>query len=589
MAGLAVVLVSILAFLYARSKAYDPAVYFQNVTLLRQLKQLDARWELDVLKSRLGLETSYSSLIDPMAGFEPSWDRLQTIATGQREPAHHALLRVIDDYHREIQDKVRLIQQFKAPNTLLRAALASLPLAADNWRKLAAERNDQDISKALLDSLVYSQAPSDEKAADIESELAHLTSAPGSTTAGAAEARGIFVAHVRTVLREQPEVNSLLASIATVPTAASLDDLENILSSAKRKAEQQAERDRRNLLIFSAALAALLLYAAVSLIRSHGVIKRVNRDLKAANETLEQRVEERTRELRAAQNELVSAARQSGMAEIATNVLHNVGNALNSVVVSAGLIGTKLRESKIKGLADAVQLMNQHATDLGHFMTRDERGKRLPGYLTKLAEVLSAEKGANLEELESLTKGIDHIRDIVSTQQSYAGAMSLIEPVQVSELIEDALRMNAGSLSRRKVLVIKRWPDVPEVSLDKHLMLQILINLIANALQAMDTVTDRPHRLSLKAETRDGPDGRRLVIHVEDNGEGIMKENRPRLFSHGFTTRKGGHGFGLHSCALAAQAMEGQLSAHSDGAGQGAIFTLDLPLKEPSRKVVANL
>jgi two-component system, NtrC family, sensor kinase len=276
------------------------------------------------------------------------------------------------------------------------------------------------------------------------------------------------------------------------------------------------------------------------------------------------------------------------MAEIATNVLHNVGNALNSVVVSAGLIGTKIRESKGRGLGDAVALMNGHAADLGDFMTRDEKGKRLPTYLTKLVAVLATEKSATLQELESLTKGIDHIRDIVTTQQSYAGATSLIEPVQVSELIEDSLRMNAGSLLRRRVSLVKHWPDVPQVMLDKHLMLQILINLIANALQAMDSVTDRPHRLALRARTIDGSEGRRLQIQVEDNGEGITRDNLSRLFTHGFTTRKRGHGFGLHSCALAASAMAGELKVHSDGPDKGAIFTLDLPLKEVPMKVSAN-
>jgi signal transduction histidine kinase len=298
---------------------------------------------------------------------------------------------------------------------------------------------------------------------------------------------------------------------------------------------------------------------------------------------------ERTRELRAAQSELLNAARQTGMAEIATNMLHNVGNALNSVVVSAGLIGTKIRESKGKGLANAVELMNQHSADLGAFMTRDERGKRLPEYLSKLAQILAAEKSAISGELESLTKGIDHIRDIVTTQQSYAGPTSLTEPVQVSELIEDSLRMNEGPFARRQVTIVKHWPDVPEAMLDKHLMLQILINLIANALHAMDSVTDRPRRLTLRVQAVEGTGGRRLVVQVEDNGEGILQENISRLFTHGFTTRKKGHGFGLHSCALAARAMDGELSARSDGRDKGAIFTLSLPLKESPKNAAVEL
>jgi PAS domain S-box-containing protein len=276
--------------------------------------------------------------------------------------------------------------------------------------------------------------------------------------------------------------------------------------------------------------------------------------------------------------QLVTVSREAGMAEIATNVLHNVGNVLNSVVVSTGLIGARLRESKTKGFVDAMRLMDEHRADLGDFLSKDERGKRLPDYLQKLVATLTAERTYLLEELESLNKGLDHIRDIVTTQQSYARApTSVLEPLLISDLLEDALRMNLGSLARREVSVVKHWPEVPEALLDRHLILQIIVNLVGNALQAMESVTDRPRRLTLRAERVDAL----IRIEVEDNGEGIPPENLARLFTHGFTTRKSGHGFGLHSCALAAKAMGASIRAHSDGPGKGARFTLDLPFKVP--------
>ena len=292
----------------------------------------------------------------------------------------------------------------------------------------------------------------------------------------------------------------------------------------------------------------------------------------------EQALEERTRELEKAQSALVNAAREAGMAEIATNVLHNVGNVLNSVVVSTGLIGTRLRESRTKGFVDAIRLMVEHRADLGEFLSKDERGKRLPDYLQKLVATLTAERTYLLGELDSLNKGLDHIRDIVTTQQSYARApSSILEPLLMSDLLEDALRMNLGSLARREVSVIKHWPNVPEALLDKHLILQIIVNLVSNAIQAMEPVTDRPRRLTLRAEKVDAL----IRLDIEDNGEGITLENLTRLFTHGFTTRKGGHGFGLHSCALAAQAMRATVRARSEGPGCGACFTLDLPFKSP--------
>jgi NO-binding membrane sensor protein with MHYT domain len=285
-----------------------------------------------------------------------------------------------------------------------------------------------------------------------------------------------------------------------------------------------------------------------------------------------------TRELHEAQGKLVTGARQAGMAEIANNVLHNVGNVLNSVNTSAGLVSSIMRDSKSLALTKAVQLMNDHIEDLGDFLANDPKGKVLPGYLNKLSVAIAAEQQSVITELGSLTKSVDHIKDIVATQQSYSGTASLVEPVQVGDLLEDALRINAGSLARHQVTVVKEFALLPLLLLDKHRMLQIMVNLISNAKQAMDCVRDRASQLTLRADIAELADGRRLRIRVEDDGEGISRENLTRLFSHGFTTRKNGHGFGLHSCALGAKEMGGTLTAHSDGAGKGAVFTLELPV-----------
>jgi signal transduction histidine kinase len=311
---------------------------------------------------------------------------------------------------------------------------------------------------------------------------------------------------------------------------------------------------------------------------------RVGR-LKHLADTLSEQVADRTRDLELAnkqilqaQDKLVRTARQAGMAEIANNVLHNVGNVLNSVNVSAGLIGAKLRDSKSAGLAKAVSLMNEHSSDLGAFITADERGKALPGYLNKLVAALAQEKQAVSDELSSLTKSVDHIKEIVATQQSYSGVSSVIESVQVKDLLEDALRMNAGSIAHHQIDIVKEFVEVPSMLLDKHLMLQILINLIDNAKHALNGGSQQPHQIKLKLDIAETTDAPRLRIRIEDNGEGIAPENLTRLFAHGFTTRKNGHGFGLHSCALAVKEMKGSIAAFSDGLGKGAAFVLELPI-----------
>lgn len=275
------------------------------------------------------------------------------------------------------------------------------------------------------------------------------------------------------------------------------------------------------------------------------------------------------------QTELHAKSRQAGMAEIATTVLHNVGNVLNSVNVSAELVSSQMRTSKAQGLGRVAQMMNEHVHDLSDFLTTDHKGKMLPGYLLKLAEVVAIEQQSIIEELDQLTKGIDHIKTIVAAQQSYAVAVSIVETVPVPELIDDALRMSAGSLARQEVAVVKDIADLPLLALDRHRVLLILVNLIRNARQALHGVSDRSPCITFSASLADGP---ALRITVADNGNGIAPEHLARIFSHGFTTRKDGHGFGLHSCALAAQEMGGSLTVRSDGAGQGATFILDIPI-----------
>ncbi|WP_420094403.1 sensor histidine kinase [Pseudomonas corrugata] len=275
------------------------------------------------------------------------------------------------------------------------------------------------------------------------------------------------------------------------------------------------------------------------------------------------------------QSELHAKSRQAGMAEIATTVLHNVGNVLNSVNVSAELVSNQMRSSKAQGLGKVAQLMKGHIDDLGDFLTTDPKGKMLPDYLARLAEVVTVEQQGIIDELGQLTKGIDHIKTIVTAQQSYAVAVSIVETVPVAELIDDALRMSTGSSASQQMTVVKEIADLPLLSLDRHRVLLILVNLIRNARQAFEGVVDRNPCVTFGASLTDGPT---LRITVADNGKGIAPEHMGRLFSHGFTTRKDGHGFGLHSCALAAQEMGGSLTVRSDGVGQGASFILDIPV-----------
>ncbi|HZR16550.1 MAG TPA: PAS domain-containing protein [Verrucomicrobiae bacterium] len=279
--------------------------------------------------------------------------------------------------------------------------------------------------------------------------------------------------------------------------------------------------------------------------------------------------------LEEAQKAMLDASRQAGMAEVAAGVLHNVGNVLNSVNVSASLVSDNLQRSKAPGLAKAVALLREQEADLAGFFARDPRGKQLTAYLAKLAECLAGEQASALQELQILKKNIEHIKEIVAMQQSYARIVGVTEKVKVTDLVEDALRLNSGTLARHEVELTKEYaPDLPEIIVERHKVLQILVNLIRNAKYACDESGRRDKHLIVRVAKGDGC----VNISTTDNGVGIAPENLTRIFNHGFTTRKDGHGFGLHSGALAAKEMGGALLAHSDGPGKGASFTLSLPL-----------
>ena len=585
LAFIGLLLASILLFMYVETGAQQAASYIEARDLVRLLKQQDAIWDNEVLKARVALSHNYDPLVSPLHEMNGLWQRLDAI---ESVPGRHAATlweSLRSDYLQAVKEKTRLVEQFKSHNALLRNSLAFLPTAEDDIQGEFSRLSDADRLQLqnvaietydlLLSSMEFAQVTTPEIAAEVLLGLNKLEINKERLPAKLQSSVDILRRHIALILREQPRVNELLQGIQAISVASRLDTITNLLEKDQETAAAKHQRNHVYLLVFATFLVLILIWLAIRLVRSFAEIKRVNSALQTGNDELEQRVEERTRQLKDTQSELMDTARQAGMAEIATNVLHNVGNVLNSVNISADLVSRKLRSSKALGLAKAMQLINEHADDLGHFLTEDAKGKLLPGYLNQLVEAIALEQQSLTDELAQLSKSVDHIKDIVSTQQSYAGANSLLEPLVVSELLEDALRMNSGALTRHHVTVIKEYGEVPRIMGDKHRLLLILINLISNAKYAMAGVSNHARNMTLKATVVD----EELQISVKDEGEGIPEENMTRIFAHGFTTRKDGHGFGLHSCALAAIEMNGHLTVHSDGPGTGATFVLQLPLK----------
>jgi PAS domain S-box-containing protein len=272
---------------------------------------------------------------------------------------------------------------------------------------------------------------------------------------------------------------------------------------------------------------------------------------------------------------LVDTSRQAGMAEVTTGVLHNVGNTLNSVNISTSIITERLRKFRLSGLAKATGLLSEHASDLASFLTQDPQGQQLPAYLIALTRQLQEEREGLLHEMHALGESVEHINSIIAMQQMHARAAGVVEQVTVPQLIDEAMRLLAGSFEQLGIRVERDYAPVPPITVDRHKLLQILVNLLSNARHAL--VDSQTQDKWMRLRIRPMPGGTGTCIEVTDNGVGIAPENLPRLFMQGFTTKKTGHGFGLHISALSAAEMKGRLTCSSPGLGQGATFTLELP------------
>jgi signal transduction histidine kinase len=312
-------------------------------------------------------------------------------------------------------------------------------------------------------------------------------------------------------------------------------------------------------------------------------------ELRSLNANLETRVQERTTELQAAyasvvetnrkssemQRQLVEASRRAGMADVATTVLHNVGNVLNSVNASSDRALEMIRGSQVKNLGKVGELLRANQQDLGPFFDEHPKGRKLLPFLGALEAAVESESAIVTRELESLQRNVDHIKVIVSRQQDLAKAqVGVVETVVLGDLIDDAIRFNEASYDRHGLEVRREFAELAPIRIDRHKLFQILMNLLSNARHAVKDQPDGERRVTLRLCASQGD---RVRLEVEDTGCGIPAENMEKIFIHGFTTKEHGHGFGLHSSACATVELGGSLLAHSDGPGRGARFTLEVP------------
>lgn len=272
--------------------------------------------------------------------------------------------------------------------------------------------------------------------------------------------------------------------------------------------------------------------------------------------------------------QLLSTARLAGMAEVATSVLHNVGNVLNSINVSARILLERDNQQAIQGLIKASELVDENRSSLDLFFREHSVGQRFPEYLKQLAEYWNQECALMHKELESLNDKVHHIKSVVAMQQSLSGPSNVIEKISLDQLLEEAISINSETLERSRIEIVRDYEQFPVIEIDRVKVVQVLVNLLKNAAEALNEASGEKKILTLRIKAS-SPDY--VQVEVTDNGKGIKPEDLTRIFSYGFTTKVYGHGFGLHSSSLTVQGMGGTLKAYSDGPNQGATFILLLP------------
>jgi signal transduction histidine kinase len=281
-------------------------------------------------------------------------------------------------------------------------------------------------------------------------------------------------------------------------------------------------------------------------------------------------------EVRGQQRQLLDSAHQAGMAEVASGVLHGVGNLLNSVRVSAGEIEALAGGRHVEGLTRANELLAAHRADLASFFATDPRAPLVPEYYARVVEALAAERRRLRAEARDLREAIDLVRDSIRSLQSHTqdpGDALLAEPLDLGDLVDWVLRLEEGELARERVRVLREVPALPALHLPRAKLVHVLVALLRNAVSAMRETPPPARQLTIRAAAERGG----VRLEIADTGRGIAPEDLGRIFTFGFATPSGGRGFGLHTAANTVGQLGGTLTADSAGAGRGATFTLVLP------------
>lgn len=248
---------------------------------------------------------------------------------------------------------------------------------------------------------------------------------------------------------------------------------------------------------------------------------------------------------------------KASLADMAGGVFHNLGNVLNSLNISVLMIEGRLASSRLEGLNKLTDLIEEN-TETTDFFRTHPKGKHIPSYLKKLSGVLLEEADQVSKDILEVKQHVGHMKELIRVQQDLLKNRKgeRLDTIDLEHVINEAVQITKVSITRHRIDVMIHCEPLISIVSDHHKILQILVNFISNGKQACEENEGTESKIIIRGWSNDDEFA---CIEVEDNGVGISKEGFTRLFTHGFTTKANGHGFGLHSCKRLATELGGHI------------------------------
>lgn len=582
----AAALIGVLVMLYVKSSGVDVEKKHRVEGYLRQLKQVDAEWNVDVLKSRMGINNNYDPLVSPL----PVLNGLRKKLAGEMKGGAHAgavsELRALDA---SIDGKTDLIERFKSENAILRNSLRYAPTAvAELDTRIAVARAAEPAQAARLAALQsrsegtlthllrYNLFPDRTAAAALDTEVDALSPLAAGTSDDIAGSVANFAHHAHVVLAQRALEDSVLGEVLATPIDAGVDRLGAALDRDFTAALERSNGYRHLLLGYASLLLALLAYAGYRLVRSIRIIARVNHELKETNESLEQRVRERTEELshalddlKESESQLVQTEKMASLGQMVAGVAHEINTPLAYVRSSLETVQSHfdgfLREF-VTATSQLVDLMRNPETPESEIADQFETAVAIRD---RLDECPVADEIANL--LEDGVHGVDEISGIVVNLKDFSRRdRSHVTRCAIEDCLASTLHIARPVLAKRRLR--RLFGSTAPIHCAPSQINQIFLNLITNATQA----TGDDGVITLVTRMAD-PD--HVVVEVMDNGSGIPDDVLPRIFDPFFTTKEVGKGTGL-GLSIVYKIVEqhgGSIRVHSRP-GLGTKFTVVFPV-----------